>query len=114
MLFETKFLISLFITLIIEVPILLFLIKFFYKIKKIPLKKIISVGIISSALTLPYLWFVFPPYILSNYYIYIGEILILCIEAYIYNQFLELKISKSFLISFICNIISFVIGLIIF
>ena len=114
MLYETRFLISLFLTLTIEVPILFFLIRFFYKNKTISSKKIISSGVIASTLTLPYLWFVLSPYINSNYYVYIGEVLILCFEALIYNQFLELNIKKSFIVSLICNVVSFVIGLFIF
>jgi len=112
MLYETRFLISLFVTLTIEVPILFFLLGFFNK--KISIKKIISVGIVASALTLPYLWFVLSPYVLSNYYIYIGEILILLIESVIYNQFLELNLGKALSISFVCNLVSFLIGLMIF
>jgi hypothetical protein len=113
MLYETRFLISLLVTLIIEVPILLFILKFLYKNRK-SLQKIISVGLVASTLTLPYLWFVFPPYILSNYYIYVGEFLVILFESLIYMQFLELKFSKAFLISLICNVVSFLIGVIIF
>ncbi len=114
MLYQTRFLVSLLITLIIEVPILFFVLRFFYKNKKISFKKIISVGIIASTLTLPYLWFVISPYILSNYYIYIGEILIFLIEALVYNQLLELKFNRALFVSLICNFVSFVIGIIIF
>ncbi|MFH1403796.1 MAG: hypothetical protein ABIH11_05980 [Candidatus Altiarchaeota archaeon] len=113
MLYETRFLISLFLTLIIEVPTLFFLIRFFHENKRISSKKIISSGVIASALTLPYLWFVLPPYINSNYYIYLGEVLILCLEALIYNQLLGLDIRKSFFASLVCNLSSFVIGLMI-
>jgi len=114
MLYQTKFLISLFATLIIEIPALFLLLRFLYKNKKISLRKIIFVGFVASALTLPYLWFVLPPYILSNYYVYFGEIFVFLIEVLIYNQLLELKFKDAIFISFICNLLSFVIGLIIF
>ena len=114
MLYQTKFLISLLVTLIIEIPILFLMLRFFYKNKKISVRKIIAVGIFASSLTLPYLWFVLSPYILSNYYIYFGEVFIFFVEALVYNQFLDLNFKKSLSISFVCNLVSFVIGLIIF
>jgi hypothetical protein len=114
MLYQTKFLISLLVTLIIEISVLFLILRFSYKNKKISTKKIISVGIIASALTLPYLWFVLSPYLLSNYYIYFGEVFVFLIEALIYNQILNLKFKNALLVSLVCNIFSFVIGLIIF
>ena len=114
MLYQTKFLISLIVTLIIEVPILFFMLRFFYKNKKISLRKIISIGIVASALTLPYLWFVLSPFILLNYYLYVGEILVFLVEALVYYQFLELKFRRALVLSFVCNLISFIVGLIIF
>ena len=102
------------VTLIIEVPILFFVVRFFYRNKKLNSKKIIFTGIIASSLTLPYLWFVLSPYILSNYYIYIGEFLVFLFEALVYYHFLELKFSECFFVSFICNFVSLFLGLIIF
>ena len=114
MIHQTLFLIPLLATLIIEVPILAILLKFLYKDKKNSLKRIIPVGIVASALTLPYLWFVLSPYILSNYYVYVGEILVVFIESLIYTQLLELKFSKALFASFLCNLVSFLLGTIIF
>jgi len=113
MLYETIFLISLFITLIIEVPVLLLITKFFYKDKKNSLSKIAVVGIIASSLTLPYLWFILSPYVASNHFVVIGEFLVFLIEALIYNQLLELKFNRALFASFICNLVSFLFGLII-
>lgn len=113
MLYETRFLISLLITLIIEVPILYILLRFAYKNKKLSVPKIIFAGFFASALTLPYLWFVLSPYFLSNYYIYIGEGLVFLVEALIYNQFLGLRFSQAVFISGVCNVVSFIIGLVI-
>ena len=113
MLFETKFLISLLLTLIIEIPVLLISLKYFFKDKKNSIAYIILVGFIASALTLPYLWFVFPPFIKLNYYIYIGEILVFLIESLIYYKLLGIKISRALIISFAANLVSFILGLII-
>jgi len=114
MLYQTEFFISLLLSLIIEIPILYLFIRFIYKNKKISVKKIIFTGIVASSLTLPYLWFVLSPYILSNYYIYIVEILVFFVEGLIYYEFLELRFDKALIVSFICNLISFIIGVIVF
>ena len=114
MLYEQKFLFSLFLTLIVEIPIALFLVKYLYKHKEIKISKIVFVGIIASALTLPYFWFILPVYVSSrSLYIFIGEILIIFIETIIYNQFLELKLPKAFVVSLVANIASILLGLII-
>ena len=115
MLYESKFLLSLFFTLLIEIPILFLLLKYFLSTKKeITNKNILVVGIIASMLSQPYLWFVLPPYINSRYYLYIGEIIVIVIEAIILNQLLNLNIKHSLIISFMMNIISFIFGLLIF
>ena len=113
MLFETKFLISLILTIIVELPILFIFTKYIFKLK-LNNFKVIFVGFLASALTLPYLWFVLPPYIKINYYILLGEIFIFLIESFIYYYFLNLNFRKSALVSFIANLTSFVIGLIYF
>ena len=106
MLLETRFLLSFILTLIIEIPILIFLYKIVFKLKKQSLLRLIGVGFLASALTLPYLWFVFPFYVNTIYYIYIGELLVFLIEALIYYEFLEIKLKKALIISFIANIIT--------
>lgn len=112
--YEQKFLFSLFLTLIVEVPIAVFLVKYFYKYKEIKISKIIFAGLMASTLTLPYFWFVLPAYISSrSLYIFIGEALIIFIEAIIYKQFLELKLSKAFVVSLVANVASIFLGLLI-
>ena len=112
MIYETLFLLSLTLTLVIEIVVLLVLSK--YLIKKIKFKKIIIAGLIASILTLPYLWFVLPAYLSSLKYIIIGELLVVLIETLIYWNLLNIKFNKALLISFICNLISFLIGLLVF
>jgi hypothetical protein len=114
MLYEQKFLFSLLLTLIVEIPIAVFLVKYLYKLEEIKISKIVFAGFIASALTLPYFWFVLPVYISSrSLYIFIGEVLIIFVETVIYNQFLKLKLSKSFIVSLVANITSIFLGLII-
>jgi len=114
MLYETRFLISLSVTLFVEVPILFILIKYAFKIENIEKKRILFAGSIASLLTLPYVWFVLPPYVNSRYYIHIAEILVFMAEGAFYHIFLDMRINISLLLSLITNIASFVIGLLIF
>ncbi len=114
MLYEQKFLFSLLLTLIIEIPIVVIFVIFFYKYREIKISKIVFAGLIASLLTLPYFWFVLPAYIPSrSLYIFISEVLIIFIEAIIYNQFLKLKLSKAFVVSLVANIASIFLGLVI-
>lgn len=113
MLYEINFLISLFLTLIIEIPILFVLVKYAFK-ENIENSKILFIGFLASFSTLPYLWFVFQPLINTLQYIYIGEIFVLLVEAVVYNQLLDIKIQRALLISFIANLVSFGFGLFVF
>ncbi|MFH0906271.1 MAG: hypothetical protein V1824_02955 [archaeon] len=112
MLYETSFLISLLINLIIEIPLVYLIIKFIYK-EKLDFKKIIIVTLLASITTLPYLWFVFPSYINSTYYLIIGEIIVFIIEAIIYKLLLDLKLIKAIILSLVANLFSFLLGLLI-
>ncbi len=112
MLFETRFLVSLLLTVVIEIPILLISLKWLFKEKKNSIGYIILAGFLASALTLPYLWFVLPPFIKLNYYIYVGEILVFLIESLIYYKILSIKFSRALIISFVANLVSFLAGLI--
>jgi hypothetical protein len=114
MLYETKFLLALFVTLLAEVPILFILIKYALKIENIEGKKILFAGSIASLLTLPYVWFVLPPYINSRYYIHIAEAFAFITEAAYYHVLFDIKINISLLLSLITNIASFAIGVLIF
>ena len=106
------FLYAFFITQIAEIFVIFILIKRIYKYEELSISKIIFVGFIASALTLPYLWFVLPFYI-SNKILYpiIGESLVVLMEAIIYNQLLNIGLSKSFVISLVANISSILVGL---
>lgn len=115
MFYEQKFLFSLLLTLTIEIPVVVLLVKYLYKQKEIKISKIIFVGFIANALTLPYLWFILPAHISSRLlYVLIGEISAFLIEAIIYKELLDIKINKALIISLIANLTSFLLGLLIF
>jgi len=114
MLYEQKFLLSLFLTLIIEVPVVFVLVRYFFKYKDIKTPTIIYVGVLATALTIPYLWFVLPAFIFSRItYLILGEFLVILVETFIYKQFLELKLPKAFVVSLIANVASILLGLMI-
>ena len=111
LIYEHFFLQALLLTIFIETLILLFLIKVSGKNirNKIQIKDIIVVGIISSSLTLPYIWFILPSFNLAHYLL-IGEFFTILLEAYLFRKFLKVSIRHAFLFSLIANVLSFLIG----
>lgn len=110
--YEIIFLYSLFVTIAVEVFVVLFISQYFFKIQD--KFKIIFAGIISSALTLPYFWFVLPAFIPDRViYIIVGETAIVFIEAFIYFYLLKLKFKQAFILSLLANLSSILVGLLI-
>lgn len=116
--YEIKFLIALILTIGLEFLLALFLrgfIFYFKDLKKIKLKKLLFVFILSSSLTLPYLWFVLPVFITSKIsYILICEIIAIFSEAILYWQFLKIRFMRGLILSFLSNLFSFFGGKIVF
>jgi len=115
MLYEYKFLISLAFTLFIEIITIYLLIKYFcgYDGAKISNSLLFFTGFLSSFATLPYLWFIVPLFIKTRIqYILFGESFVIIFESLIIFFLLRVNLKKSLSISFICNILSFVMGLI--
>jgi len=110
MLYETRFLLALVTTCAIEVPVLFVLLRYLFREKSIPIPRTLFAGILCTALTLPYLWFVLPPYVDAAYYPVIGEILVILVEATLLCQVLAMNLKKSFACSVVMNIISFTLG----
>jgi len=111
MFYETQFLLALVTTLCIEIPVLVALIRFAFRDRALPLTRIIGVGALCTALTLPYLWFVLPPYVDAAYYPLIGETLVVIVEAVVLNRALELEPKRAVICSFTMNAASFLLGL---
>jgi hypothetical protein len=110
--YETYFLISLLITLIVEVPVAIILIKYFFK-EKIKLLRVIGISILATALTIPYLWFIFNAYFNFRTMAICGEIFVFIIELIIYWKLLPINFKKALFISFVANIVSIIVGLVI-
>ncbi len=103
------FLLSLLLTLAIEIPTLFLALKYLLKIK-IQAKEVLYWGAFASLFSLPYLWFVFPLFITSRYYILIGEILVVLIEAIILLKAFKTNIRKALFLSFVANLASYLVG----
>lgn len=110
-----RFLFALVFTVFVEIGIVLFLIRKFFKIKDISSVKLLFSGFFASFATIPYVWFVFPVLIYWSSFaaIFWGEIFATTIEAIIYFFILKLDIKKSFFVSVVCNSFSFLLGLLI-
>jgi len=109
MIFETQFILALVTTWVLEIPILILLLRFVFRNTSHPIAQIIGVGILCTALTLPYLWFVLPAY-LDAYYIPVGEFLIVLVEALVLNQVLKLDQKTALICSLVMNSASYFLG----
>ena len=73
---------------------------------------LIFLGIFCQIATLPYLWFLFPLFIHSRILFTIsGEISVALGEAVIYLFFLKVGLKRSLMLSFFCNAVSFLAGI---
>ena len=106
------FLLSLLLTLAVEILTLFLTAKYLLKIK-IQTKEILRWGIFVNLFSLPYLWFVFPLFISSHNYILIGEILVVLIESVILLQALKINFKNAFVLSLTANLASYLAGIIV-
>lgn len=105
------FLWALFLTVSIETTLVLFILKKFYK-DRVSITNIVSAGIFANALTLPYVWFIFPRLFTQPKAIIFSEMFAFLIEAIFYKTFLKLSYKKAFIISLIANLITYSLSLI--
>ncbi len=112
MLYETYFLLALVTTWVIEITVLTTLLRIVFKEPPLPLIRVIGVAMLCTALTLPYLWFVLPPFVDAAYYVPVGEALVFLIEAFILNRLLGIGPKVALICSFAMNLASFLLGLV--
>jgi len=108
MLYETRFLIALLFTYLIEVPVAYVLMRFLFKVKD--RFRILTVAVLTSLVTLPYLWFVLPPYVDARLYVVSGEFLVVISEALLICMLLKLRLDKAFFVSLVANSASYFFG----
>ena len=110
--YEEAFIISLFLTILTETPVVLLMIRYLFKDKATKTPKIIAVSCLASALTLPYLWFVLPQFVPDwNIYFTLGESLVIMIESLIYFYLFRLRPLNAFALSLVANTVSMSLGL---
>ncbi|MBU0647811.1 hypothetical protein KJ855_01380 [Patescibacteria group bacterium] len=116
MTYEKLFLMSLFWTVVIETIVLFLALWLVFKkdFKDLSKFKILFTGIVASMATIPYLWFVLPKYLPVDNFVLIGEILVVLAETIIIKYVLNLGWQKAFILSILCNVISYFFGLVIF
>jgi hypothetical protein len=113
MLIEERILIALGLTIFIEIPITIFLVRFFCKEQNIKFVQLVFVSLLASLFTLPYIWFIDASFLPLMQYRIFAEIFGVIIEMVIYRQILQIRWDKAFLVSCIANVLTFFIGLLI-
>lgn len=79
--------------------------------EKIPGKDIFAAGILMTALTLPYLWFIMPVYLDMSWYPVNGEIIVAFVESLIIWYMLKIRLYQAVIIAIIVNSVSYGLGL---
>ena len=114
--YEKDFISALLITILAEVVCFFVVIRspYFKEIRKNDWVKILAVVALATITTLPYLWFILPVFIPNKLWFHIiGEIGVVFIESLIFFLFFKIDYRKMLLLSFLCNLFSYLLGLII-
>ena len=110
-----KFLIARLITILIETIVLFAIAKLFRKNDQISNWRLILIWILASTITLPLLRFVLPLFITDKVgYTIIWELSVTLIEIFIIKYWLKISRTKAIIASIVCNLCSYLLGLLIF
>lgn len=112
--FDSVFLRALLVTLLVEVTTLVILTRWVLRLKDISTGQAVFAGVIASALTLPFLWFVLPGLLPGGWLVPVGEALVWLVEAAILKVMLRVSLVQALLLSLIANALSFGAGLLLF
>jgi hypothetical protein len=114
LLYVHHFIVNWAITLLIETPIFILLVRCYFKIlaKDISLSRLILGGIFASTITIPWVWFIFPVLFYNSIplAVAIAEVLTFIVEAVFYWLAFRLPWRQAIIISFFANLASFAIG----
>ena len=109
-----KFGIAWLLTILIEILVLFVIVKLFFKKDQISNLRILLVWILASTITLPLLRFVLPLFIKDGVeYTVIWEVLVTLIEIFIIKYWLKISRWKAILVSILCNLCSYILGIVI-
>jgi len=110
-----KFWIARLVTILIETIVLFAIAKLFRKENQISSWRILLIGILASTVTLPLLRFVLPLFIVDWFeYTVIWELSVILIEILIIKYWLKVSRCKAIIASIVCNLCSYLLGLLIF
>ena len=102
----------------LETLIFVIIARAWFKVRahEISLIRLVLGGIFASSITIPWVWFVFPYVITGSYYLSLtcAELFAFLAETVFYWVAFKFSWKRSFTISFICNLASFVTGLALF
>lgn len=108
---EINFLYALLVTLLIEGLVVYLLLQYYFK-SELGRKDMFMAMVVPSFATLPYVWFVFPYFLIENYtvYLWVSEIFVLIVEMFILLSLLKFTLKNAFLLAFISNMASYFLG----
>jgi len=110
--YEINFLKALLLTITIETAVLFLLFKVVFKTLRPGNWLLLLTGILATLATLPYLWFILPLFIQSKLgYILVSELSAILVESVIILGLLKINLQKVVLVSLVCNMSSYLIGL---
>jgi hypothetical protein len=115
-LYQMQFLKALGLAVAIETAVLFLAIRYAFGIGRrvLPNALLAFAGILCSSTTLPYLWFVLPVFLKTRLVLgLVGEPAIVLVEAVFYYFVLRIGVKRSLLVSFVCNLASFMGGMLI-
>jgi hypothetical protein len=108
---QAKFLIALFFAIAVETGVLFLLMTRVFKVSGQRNSDVIYAGVMATASSLPYLWFVLPAFV-RNYTVYtlIGEGAVAAWEALFYQMFFRIGFKRAAVLSITANAASWILG----
>lgn len=105
-----NFVFAFFLTFIIELFVIWLILS-----RDFELKMLLQIVFLINLFSLPFVWFVFP-YFISDYTnsLLLSEIFVLFFEALLLSTLLSLNFSRAVFVSFVANLISFLVGFLFF
>lgn len=107
---DTNYLACLAFSIAIEVPVVIAIVRYRQRQDPPPWPRIAWTGILATATTLPYLWFLVPGFVPAYLYWWVGEAMVIVIEAAIIAFVLQVSAKDSLLASTLCNLASLGLG----
>jgi hypothetical protein len=105
--------VALLLAFLVEIPTVWLLARFAFRMRELRLSRVVVVGLLATALTLPVLWFVVPGLLVTWPGIAAGELLVVGVEGVIYAGLLGVGLPQALVLSLAANAASFAAGLVV-